>query len=92
MKKILAIVLALTLVVTVFAACGKKANNDTPLVVGYSNFSEKSLARPVKPVHTTALITPITDRLILRSQRMTTALLPMISIFVMILSSQTARS
>lgn len=41
MKKILAIVLALTLVVTVFAACGKKANNDTPLVVGYSNFSEK---------------------------------------------------
>ena len=42
MKKILAIVLALALIVTVFAACGtKKPNNDKPLVVGYSNFSEK---------------------------------------------------
>lgn len=41
MKKILAVVLALVLALTVFAGCGKKANNDKPLVVGYSNFSGK---------------------------------------------------
>ena len=42
MKKILALVLALVLVATAFAGCsGKKAANDKPLVVGYSNFSSK---------------------------------------------------
>ena len=42
MKKLLSIVLALVLVGTVFAGCsGKKAANDKPLVVGYSNFSSK---------------------------------------------------
>jgi len=50
MKKVLAILLALTLVVTVFAACGKKgeeagkdgsAEKKDTLVVGYSNFSSK---------------------------------------------------
>ena len=42
MKKILSIVLSLALIVAVFAGCaGKKANNDKPLVVGYSNFSSK---------------------------------------------------
>ncbi|MCR5689968.1 MAG: ABC transporter substrate-binding protein [Clostridiales bacterium] len=57
MKKILAILLALTLIVCAFAACGKQPTddgattpagtsdttetNDKPLVVGYSNFSSK---------------------------------------------------
>ena len=41
MKKILAVVLALALFVTVFAGCAGKANNSKPLVVGYSNFSSK---------------------------------------------------
>ena len=46
MKRILAIVLALVLVVTAFAGCQKKPGNDgqtsdKPLVVGYSNFSSK---------------------------------------------------
>jgi peptide/nickel transport system substrate-binding protein len=42
MKKILTLVLALVLVATAFAGCsGKKAANDKPLVVGYSNFSSK---------------------------------------------------
>ena len=47
MKKILAIVLSVALIVAVFAGCsGKKAggdesNNSKPLVVGYSNFSSK---------------------------------------------------
>lgn len=45
MKKVLAILLALVLVVSVFAACGKKPakkeENQKPLVVGYSNFSQK---------------------------------------------------
>ena len=42
MKKILAIVLSLALIVAVFAGCSdKKANNSKPLVVGYSNFSSK---------------------------------------------------
>ncbi len=46
MKRILAIVLAATLIATIFVGCsGKKgggeANNSKPLVVGYSNFSSK---------------------------------------------------
>ena len=49
MKKILAIVLSLALIVAVFAGCkgknggdnGDKAENTKPLVVGYSNFSSK---------------------------------------------------
>ena len=43
MKKLLAIVLALVLVVCAFAGCSgkKQAANDKPLVVGYSNFSSK---------------------------------------------------
>lgn len=44
MKKVLAVLLALVMVVTVFAACNKKPakeENSKPLVVGYSNFSSK---------------------------------------------------
>ena len=56
MKKVLALMLALAMVLTVFAACGKTKDNGTatdagntdvvsdnskPLVVGYSNFSSK---------------------------------------------------
>jgi peptide/nickel transport system substrate-binding protein len=41
MKKILAIVVALVMFVTIFAGCAGKANNSKPLVVGYSNFSSK---------------------------------------------------
>nr|MCR4564170.1 ABC transporter substrate-binding protein [Clostridiales bacterium] len=45
MKKVLAILLALVMVLSVFAACGKKPakkeENQKPLVVGYSNFSQK---------------------------------------------------
>ena len=45
MKKVLAILLALVMVLSVFAACSKKpakpAENQKPLVVGYSNFSSK---------------------------------------------------
>ena len=45
MKRFLAIVLAVTLIFSVFAGCsgksGEKANNSKPLVVGYSNFSSK---------------------------------------------------
>jgi len=45
MKKVLAILLALVMVLTVFAACGKKTEKkpeeQKPLVVGYSNFSQK---------------------------------------------------
>ncbi len=42
MKKILAIVLSVALIVAIFAGCsGKKAANDKPLVVGYSNFNSK---------------------------------------------------
>ncbi|MBE6835040.1 MAG: ABC transporter substrate-binding protein [Ruminococcaceae bacterium] len=44
MKKVLAVLLALVMVATVFAACNKtpkKEENSKPLVVGYSNFSSK---------------------------------------------------
>lgn len=56
MKKVLALLMALAMVLTVFAACGKTKNNGTatdatgtdvvsdgskPLMVGYSNFSSK---------------------------------------------------
>ena len=44
MKKILAVLLVLVMVLSVFAACSKtekKAENDKPLVVGYSHFSSK---------------------------------------------------
>ncbi|MBR6392781.1 MAG: ABC transporter substrate-binding protein [Eubacterium sp.] len=42
MKKILAIVLSVALIVAVFAGCsGKQSANSKPLVVGYSNFSSK---------------------------------------------------
>ena len=44
MKKVLAILIALVLVATLFTACSNKSggqNTTTPLVVGYSNFSEK---------------------------------------------------
>ena len=45
MKRFLAIVLAVTLIFSVFAGCsgksGEKANDSKPLVVGYSNFSSK---------------------------------------------------
>ena len=56
MKKVLALLLALAMVLTVFAACSKKpgtatdtdatgtdvvSDNTKPLVVGYSNFSSK---------------------------------------------------
>ena len=55
MKKVLALLLALAMVLTVFAACSKKpgdatdtdatntdvSDNSKPLVVGYSNFSSK---------------------------------------------------
>ncbi|MBQ9228933.1 MAG: ABC transporter substrate-binding protein [Eubacterium sp.] len=41
MKKVLAVVLAVAMMLAVFAGCAKKPNNDKPLVVGYSNFSSK---------------------------------------------------
>ena len=47
MKKILAIVLSVALIVAVFAGCsgktsgGSSTKSDKPLVVGYSNFSSK---------------------------------------------------
>jgi peptide/nickel transport system substrate-binding protein len=41
MKKILALVLTLALIVTVFAGCAGNKANSKPLVVGYSNFSSK---------------------------------------------------
>ncbi len=46
MKKVIAVLLVLVMVVSVFAACGKTGTNDKteeskPIVVGYSNFSSK---------------------------------------------------
>lgn len=40
-KRIIALLLAAVLVVSVFAGCAKKPNNSKPLVVGYSNFNSK---------------------------------------------------
>jgi len=41
MKKVLAVILSVALMLAVFAGCAKKPNNSKPLVVGYSNFSSK---------------------------------------------------
>ena len=40
-KRIIALLLAVVMVVGVFAGCAKKPNNSKPLVVGYSNFNSK---------------------------------------------------
>ena len=40
-KRIIALLLASVLLVSVFAGCAKKPNNSKPLVVGYSNFNSK---------------------------------------------------
>jgi peptide/nickel transport system substrate-binding protein len=41
MKKIVALVLALVMCLTVFAGCSAKKQNETPVVIGYSEFNSK---------------------------------------------------